>query len=400
MAYSSHLLGGAWQIPKQTFIGDFSVTLKSTQIANGRFFFGGDTTSGSLEVYRNNGGKIALYIGTIGYFSGTSSLSNNVDIPDVIVVSRAGAVISVYLNDVLQGTATFSGSVHISWIGLRSGWSNYPAPMRLYSFETVDVATPSNGRKYNPSLSNGAGDILPTENGLFPGTQFNGWPADNSEWVYYEPPTVSTTYTIAVGNSNQVSVAPTITVSETFNQLVPAAGQQSATSAPVVSVLQTLAVVSSWQSSSPSSIHCNVTQHLNINSGYSAQSPSTVALNVIQGVLVPPSYGVSAVGAISITQSSPDSQLISVPASGQQAAASNLAVTLNQFVLIQPVEQLSIASPIALTITTASQITVPDIELNPRKISIELTTLRPRVFLTTQLYSIELTTPRYSVIRG
>lgn len=119
MAYSLSLNGGAIQIPKITFTGDFSVTLVATQQANGRFFCGGDNTSGSIEIYRNNSGIVALYIGTVGQFSGTTALSANVDSPDTIVVARSGTSVTVRVNGILQGTATFSGNMHISWFGLR-----------------------------------------------------------------------------------------------------------------------------------------------------------------------------------------------------------------------------------------------------------------------------------------
>lgn len=185
MAYSLNLNGGAIQIPKITFTGDFSVTLKATQQANGRFFCGGDNTAGSIEIYRNNSGIVALYIGTVGQFSGTTALSANVDAPDTIVVARAGSSVTVRVNGILQGTATFSGNMHISWFGLRQGWGNYPATMRFYSCNMQDLASPSNGRNYDPSLTGGTGVLLPTTAGTNAGTQFGSFPTDNSEWVFY-----------------------------------------------------------------------------------------------------------------------------------------------------------------------------------------------------------------------
>lgn len=185
MAYSLNLNGGVIQIPKITFTGDFSVTIKATQIANGRFFMGGDTTAGSLEVYRNNSGLLSLFIATVGQFSGTTALSNNVDTPDTIVAARSGSSVTVHVNGVLQGTSTFSGAMHVSWFGLRTGWGNYPAPMRLYFCDMQDITTPSNSRYYDPSLSGGTGVVLPTIAGTNAGTQSNSWPGDDSEWIFY-----------------------------------------------------------------------------------------------------------------------------------------------------------------------------------------------------------------------
>lgn len=185
MAYSLNLNGGAIQIPKITFTGDFSVTIVATQQANGRFFCGGDNTSGSIEIYRNNSGIVALYIGTVGQFSGTTVLSTLVDSPDTIVIARAGTSVTVLVNGVLQGTAVFSGSMHISWFGLRQGWGNYPATMRFYSCNMQDLANSANSRNYDASLSNGTGVLLPTTAGTNAGTQFGSFPTDDSEWVFF-----------------------------------------------------------------------------------------------------------------------------------------------------------------------------------------------------------------------
>lgn len=185
MAYSLSLNGGAIQIPKITFTGDFSVTIVATQQANGRFFCGGDNTSGSIEIYRNNSGIVALYIGTVGQFSGATVLSTLVDSPDTIVVARTGASVTVLVNGVLQGTAVFSGSMHISWFGLRQGWGNYPATMRFYSCSMQDIANSANSRNYDASLSNGTGVLLPTTDGTNAGTQFGSFPTDDSEWVFF-----------------------------------------------------------------------------------------------------------------------------------------------------------------------------------------------------------------------
>lgn len=185
MAHSLTLQGGAIQIPKITFSGDFKITLKASQLANGRFFLGGDTTAGSLEIYRNNSGVVAFYIGTAGQFSGTTPLSNNVNTPDVIVIERTGSSVTVKVNNTLQGTSTFSNPMHVSWFGLRSGWTNYPAPMQFYTCDMQDLSVPSNSRYYDASLSNGTGNILPTSSGTNAGTQFNSWPTDDSEWVFY-----------------------------------------------------------------------------------------------------------------------------------------------------------------------------------------------------------------------
>lgn len=177
--------GGAIQIPKITFTGDFSITYKATMTSNGRFFFGGDTTAGSLEVYRNNSGFLSLFIATVGQFTGTTALSNNLETPDTIVAARTGSTVTVHVNGILQGTATFSGAMHVTLLGLRQGWSNYPAPMRLYSCDMQDIATPSNSRTYNPTLSGGVGTSLPTVQGTNFGTQINGWPLDDAEWTQY-----------------------------------------------------------------------------------------------------------------------------------------------------------------------------------------------------------------------
>lgn len=185
MAYSLNLNGGAIQIPKITFTGDFSVALVATQQANGRFFCGGDNTSGSIEIYRNNSGIVALYIGTVGQFSGTTVLSASVDSPDTIVVARSGTSVTVRVNGTLQGTATFSGNMHISWFGLRQGWGNYPATMRFYSCNMQDLANSANSRNYEASLSNGTGVLLPTTDGTNAGTQFGSFPTDDSEWVFF-----------------------------------------------------------------------------------------------------------------------------------------------------------------------------------------------------------------------
>lgn len=185
MAYSLNLNGGAIQIPKITFTGDFSVTLIATQQANGRFFCGGDNTSGSIEIYRNNSGIVALYIGTVGQFSGTTVLSTLVDSPDTIIFARTGASVTVLVNGVLQGTAVFSGSMHISWFGLRQGWGNYPATMRFYSCNMQDLANSANSRNYDASLSNGTGVLLPTTAGTNAGTQFGSFPTNDSEWVFF-----------------------------------------------------------------------------------------------------------------------------------------------------------------------------------------------------------------------
>ncbi len=185
MAYSLNMSGGYISIPKISFTGDFSVTIKATQVANGRFFFGSDNTAGSIEIYRNNSGIAALYIGTVGQFSGTTVLSSNVDLPDVINVTRTGSTVTVKVNGVTQGTATFSGVMHINLIGLRSGWSNLPSPMRLYYLDLQDLAVPANSRYYDPSLSGGTGNALPTVQGTNYGTQVGTWPSDNTEWVFY-----------------------------------------------------------------------------------------------------------------------------------------------------------------------------------------------------------------------
>lgn len=193
MAYALSLNGGAIQIPKITFAGDFSVTLKATQQANGRFFCGGDNTAGSIEIYRNNSGIVALYIGTVGQFSGATVLSTNVDTPDTIVVARSGSSVTVRVNGTLQGTATFSGNMHISWLGLRQSWGNYPATMRLYFCDMQDLASPSNSRYYDPSLSGGTGNVLPTTAGTNAGAQFGSFPTDDSEWVFYSSGSYSLT---------------------------------------------------------------------------------------------------------------------------------------------------------------------------------------------------------------
>lgn len=228
MAYSLSLNGGAIQIPKITFTGDFSVTLKATQQANGRFFCGGDNTSGSIEIYRNNSGIVSLYIGTVGQFSGTTVLSTNVNSPDTIVVARSGSSVTVRVNGTLQGTATFSGNMHISWLGLRQGWGNYPATMRLYFCDMQDLATPSNSRYYDPSLSGGTGNVLPTTAGTNAGTQFGGFPTDNSEWVFYE----------SAGNiSASVSVSmPQMAVAVSSSKTAPAFSATIAATMPQMSV--------------------------------------------------------------------------------------------------------------------------------------------------------------------
>ncbi len=217
MAYSLSLNGGAIQIPKITFTGDFSVTLVATQQANGRFFCGGDNTSGSIEIYRNNSGIVALYIGTVGQFSGTTVLSTLVDSPDTIVIARAGTSVTVLVNGVLQGTAVFSGNMHISWFGLRQGWGNYPATMRFYSCNMQDLANSANSRNYDASLSNGTGVLLPTTAGTNAGTQFGSFPTDDSEWVFFESGSVNATTILAqipklISSVSLQSQAPAISI--------------------------------------------------------------------------------------------------------------------------------------------------------------------------------------------
>lgn len=185
MAWSLNFRGGAIQIPKITFTGDFSVTISATQVVGGRFFCGSDNTAGSLELYRNNSSKLQLFIGNVAQFAGATNLSANVNTPDLIVASRVGSTLSIFVNGTLQGTATFSGNMSVAWFGLRTGWSNYPDPMRLYYADLQDIANPSNSRYYDPSLSGGTGDTLPTTSGANAGTQFNNWPLDDSEWVFY-----------------------------------------------------------------------------------------------------------------------------------------------------------------------------------------------------------------------
>lgn len=213
MAHSLSLNGGAIQIPKITFTGDFSVTLVATQQANGRFFCGGDNTAGSIEIYRNNSGIVALYIGTVGQFSGTTVLSTLVDSPDTIVIARAGTSVTVLVNGILQGTVTFSGSMHISWFGLRQGWGNYPATMRFYSCNMQDLANSANSRNYDASLSNGTGVLLPTTAGTNAGTQFGSFPTDDSEWVFFESGSANSALILSqlpklTGSTNLQSQAP------------------------------------------------------------------------------------------------------------------------------------------------------------------------------------------------
>ena len=187
MAYALYLNGGTITIPKITLEGDFIITLRATQNSNGRFFFGGDTTAGSLELYRNNAGQVALYIATIGLFSGTTILSNDVNTPDIFVIERISDTITVHVNGILQGTTVFADPVHISHIGWRTGWANLPVAYQLYYLNIEDIFDPANNRFYDPTISNGTGDFLWTTDEILEtrGTQSGSWPGDNSEWIYY-----------------------------------------------------------------------------------------------------------------------------------------------------------------------------------------------------------------------
>lgn len=50
----------------------------------------------------------------------------------------------------------------------------------------TDFVTPANNRLYDANLSNGTGTILPESISGINATQVGAWPADNSEWVFYE----------------------------------------------------------------------------------------------------------------------------------------------------------------------------------------------------------------------
>lgn len=400
MAYSLNLGGGYIQIPKITFTGDFSVTMKATHVANGRFFFGGDTTAGSLEIYRNNSGQVALYIGAVGQFSGTTVLTTNVGTPDTIVTARTGSSVTVNVNGVLQGTTTFSGAMHVTFFGLRQGWSNLPNPMRLYFCDMQDITTPSNSRYYNPSLSGGTGAVLPTVAGTYSGAQVASWPGDDSEWVFYEAPVVGDTFPIVVGASSQAIASSSVSISQTSKLSVETAQQQIATSAVAVSLAQTIIGQEASQSKIDSAIECSLSHQTYINPQSHGQSQGAVVVTANASVLVPVMFGELDTGTILVSQSSPDSQAILVPASVQIADTSIPSILVIQSVAAQTSIQQSALSPIWVTITSGNQIEVPDIELNPRRISFALTTERQRISRTTQLYSLELTTPRYQITRG
>lgn len=185
MAWAVNLIAGAIQIPRLNLAGDFAIKIVAAMPSGARFFFGGDTAAGSLEIYRNNGGVVALYIATAGIFSGVTPLSNNITAPDTIEVTRTGSAITVLVNGITQGSTTFAGTMNITYLGMREGWQ-FPVHLRLFLAEFTDIATPANSRTYDPTLTGGTGAQLATRQGGNYGTQIGAWPSDDTEWTFYQ----------------------------------------------------------------------------------------------------------------------------------------------------------------------------------------------------------------------
>lgn len=217
---------------------------------------------------------------------------------------------------------------------------------------------------------------------------------DNSEEV------IGQTFATTIATSSQSINASAINLAQSVNVSVNDAQQLSMQSALVVSETSAIVVAPAIGDSYTIDVVCGLTQNVIIGAQSLTSSQGGVVVAINSTVLVPQMFGESAGETILVTLSSPDRQTISVPAITQIAETSIFSIYVSQSVVVQSSEQQSVASSIFATITSSNQVTAPDIELNPRRISLALTTERPRIYRTTQLYSLELTTPRYQITRG
>ena len=219
------------------------------------------------------------------------------------------------------------------------------------------------------------------------------WPNNSGE-------VIGQSFTTEIATAAQSSSPSTINVIQSVNVSVDDGQQLSTQSSLVVSGTNAIFVAPAIGGSNTIDVVCGVSQNVIIGAQSLTSSQGGVVVAINSTVLVPQMFGESAGETILVTLSSPDRQTISVPAITQIAETSIFSIYVSQSVVVQSSEQQSVASSIFATITSSNQVTAPDIELNPRRISLALTTERLRISRTTQLYSLELTTPRYQITRG
>ncbi len=288
------------------------------------------------------------------------------------------------------------------WVNnIGQGYGGVYRAFKLYKCTITSPANPAYNRVFDADASGGTGTILPnTLTGTNNGTLTGAWPSDDSEWVFYQTTVAGVTFPIVVGASIQTIAASAVSICQISKPSIATSEQQIVTSAVAVSTVQKIVGATSSQSKIDSFIECSLLQQAYINPQSQSQSQGAVFVPANASVLVPAMFGELDAGTILVSQSSPDSQSIIVPASVQIADTSIPSIIVTQSVSAQTSIQQAAVSPIWVTLTSGNQIEVPDIELNPRRISFALTTERQRISRTTQLYSLELTTPRYQINRG
>lgn len=121
-----------------------------------------------------------------------------------------GGLISLYENDIFKGSHTFN-DVNVGGL-LDSGFSqignargDITRSGALYYLKYTDNNNPANDRFFNPSASNGTGQILPDTVGGSDGALVN-FPTDDSQWIQYEGDPSSLNYTIILSEGTYTSV--------------------------------------------------------------------------------------------------------------------------------------------------------------------------------------------------
>lgn len=173
--------------------GDFSIKMMCelynlTGSGSDGFIISGGNVSGGIEIYRRSAaGGFGSQIFLNGAGSSSNSVNNwpyydgNTPNPRLIELKRVDGVISLEFEGVEQLTVINSSTLKVNTFGARSGGSFFSG-LILYECE---ITAEGVYKKFDASLSDGAGNVLPTSDELSQGSLVN-FPTDGSQWIEYD----------------------------------------------------------------------------------------------------------------------------------------------------------------------------------------------------------------------
>lgn len=173
---------------------------------------GHDTTSSIHGIYFTPGGRFQVTINNSQvYFSNVGFGVFDREFHTYRIEHDSGGALRYYRDGVLFQSTTFTSSISTT-VPLNTLFrTSSTAYCAIVLFKYLEVTGFGAGSaRWEASLANGTGTVLPSVSGTNNATQAGTWPIDNNEWARYSPAVVNSTSTVLKWHNGSIWLIPAI----------------------------------------------------------------------------------------------------------------------------------------------------------------------------------------------